>query len=174
MMSFQRRLKDAQAKTSSIPSWRDIHNLALSHATWQWRWYLTFWESKLAALVRQPRYASSAWLISPQVSKAHVSRVQGRTELERMPVLTIEYSDFQDVQLIHDRMNAAKYILNSNTGICERLEERLLGSPETGLFAEELRLQSNRADNLLERTKSGSTLVRQTCRWAVWTENGRR
>jgi hypothetical protein len=81
-----------------------------------------------------------------------------------MPVLTIEYPDFQDVQLIHDRMNAAKYILNSNTGICEILKERLLRSPETDLFAEELRLQSNRADNLLERTKSGSTLVRQT--WA--------
>lgn len=58
-------------------------------------------------------------------------------------------------------MNTAKYILSSNTGICEKVRGRLLGSPETDLFAEELKLQSNRVDNLLERTKSGSTLVRQ-------------
>ncbi|KAF2624272.1 hypothetical protein BU25DRAFT_461444 [Macroventuria anomochaeta] len=142
-MSFQKRLKDAQVKTGSVPSWHDIHNLALSHSTWQWRWYLTSWEAKLAHLI----------------SKAHVSRVEGRTKLEQMPVLTIEYSDFQDVQVIHDRINAAKYILSSNTRICEKVKRELLETPEIDLFVEELRLQSNRVDNLLERTKSGSTLM---------------
>lgn len=92
-----------------------------------------------------------------------MSRVESRTTLEQMPVLTIEYSDFQDVQLINDRMNAAKYILSSNKGICEKVKGRFLGSAETDLFIEELKLQSNRVENMLERTKSGSTLVRQDC-----------
>ncbi|KAH7378819.1 hypothetical protein BKA66DRAFT_466691 [Pyrenochaeta sp. MPI-SDFR-AT-0127] len=143
MMSFQQRLKDARAKTGLLPTWRDIHNLALSHSTWQWRWYLTFWESKLADLI----------------SKAHVSRVEGRRKLEKMPVLTIEYSDFQDVQVIHDRMNASKYILGSNTSICTKAKETLLGSSNVDLFLEELRLQSTRVDNLLERARSGSSLM---------------
>lgn len=78
-----------------------------------------------------------------------------------MPVLTIEYCDFQDVQVIHDRMNAAKYILNSNTVICRKAKGGFLGSAHVSLFLDELTLQSNRVDNLLERTRSGSTLVRQ-------------
>lgn len=76
-----------------------------------------------------------------------------------MPVLTIEYSDFQDVQVIHDRMNAAKYILGSNTSICTKAKDTLLGSPNVDLFLGELKLQSARVDNLLERAKSGSSLV---------------
>jgi len=76
-------------------------------------------------------------------------------------VLTIEYSDFQDVQVIHDRMNAAKYILSSNTRICETFPPLLSGqnSPAIGLLLEELKLQGARVDNLLERTRSGSGLV---------------
>lgn len=103
-----------------------------------------------------------------QISKAHVSRVQGRGRLEHMPVLTIEYSDFQDVQVIHDRINAAKYILSSNSGICRKLQQKLAGSLEIDLFADELKLQSNRVDNLLERTKSGSTLVRPSLSLKRW------
>jgi hypothetical protein len=76
-----------------------------------------------------------------------------------MPVLTIEYSDFQDIQVIHDRMNAAKYILSSNTSICQKAKVKFLGNANVDLFLDELRLQSSRVDNLLERTKSGSTLV---------------
>lgn len=95
----------------------------------------------------------------PQISKAHVSRIQGRTKSEQMPVLTIEYSDFQDVQVIHDRMSAAKYILGANIDICEKVTERLLCSSETNLLVEEMKLQSTRVDNLIERTKSGSVLV---------------
>jgi hypothetical protein len=76
-----------------------------------------------------------------------------------MPVLTIEYSDFQDIQVIHDRMNGAKYILSSNTGICVKAKEKLLGDAPVNLFLEELKLQTTRVENLLERTKSGSSLV---------------
>ena len=76
-----------------------------------------------------------------------------------MPVLTIEYSDFQDVQVIHDRMNAAKYILSSNISICAKTKATLLESSNVNLFMAELELQSTRVDNLLERTKSGSSLV---------------
>jgi hypothetical protein len=103
----------------------------------------------------------TARLMLLQISKAHVSRVEGRTKHEKMPVLTIEYSDFQDVQVIHDRINAAKYILSSNTGVCHKLKELDLGRSTIDLFIDELTLQSNRVSNLLKRTKSGSTLVRQ-------------
>ena len=90
-----------------------------------------------------------------------MSRVEGRRDTESRPVLTIEYSDFQDIQVIHDRMNAAKYILGSNTRICETFPPSLSGedSPRAGLLLEELRLQGARVDNLLERTRSGSGLV---------------
>jgi len=76
-----------------------------------------------------------------------------------MPVVTIEYSDFQDVQVIHDRMNIAKYILSSNVRICERYQGYLYGSPNVDMLLEELKLQGSRVDNLLERTRSGSGLV---------------
>ncbi|OAL46041.1 hypothetical protein IQ07DRAFT_647681 [Pyrenochaeta sp. DS3sAY3a] len=142
-MSFQQRLKNAQLKTGTTPTWQDIHNLALSHCTWQWRWYVTYWEAKLNELI----------------SKAHVSRVEGRDRHEKMPVLTIEYSDFQDVQVIHDRMNAAKYILGSNTSICAEAEDALVGSSDLDLFLGELKLQASRVDNLLERARSGSSLM---------------
>lgn len=62
MLSFQQRLKDAQEKTACSPTWREIHNLALSHSTWQWRWYLTYWESKLTHLVRMAMLAQ-AWIV---------------------------------------------------------------------------------------------------------------
>jgi hypothetical protein len=75
-------------------------------------------------------------------------------------VLTIEYGDFQDVQVIHDRMNAAKYILSSNTMICKKGKTEFLQTAPVALFLDELELQSNRVDHLLERTRSGSTLVR--------------
>jgi hypothetical protein len=88
-----------------------------------------------------------------------VSRVEGRGKSEKMPVLTIEYSDFQDIQVIHDRMNGAKYILSSNVDICMKAKEKLLGDAPVDLFLEELKLQSTRVENLLERTKSGSSLV---------------
>jgi hypothetical protein len=52
-ISFQERMKDARAKSATPLSYQDIHKLALSHSTWQWRWYLTYWELKLAELVRQ-------------------------------------------------------------------------------------------------------------------------
>lgn len=94
-----------------------------------------------------------------QISKAHVSRVEGRDRHEKMPVLTIEYSDFQDVQVIHDRMNAAKYVLGSNTSICTKAKDLLLGSSNLDLFLGELKLQASRVDNLLERARSGSSLV---------------
>ena len=77
-----------------------------------------------------------------------------------MPVVTIGYSDFQDVQVIHDRMNAAKYILSSNALICQKAKEGFLKTQEVDILLDTLKLQSNRVDNLLERTKSGSTLVR--------------
>ncbi|KAF2111930.1 hypothetical protein BDV96DRAFT_580879 [Lophiotrema nucula] len=141
--SFQKRLKDAQVKMGAAPVWRDIHMLALSHATWQWRWYLTYWESKLSQLT----------------SKAHVSRIQGRPKTDVMPVVTIEYSDFQDVQVIHDRMNIAKYIFSSNVRICEKYQGHLYGSPNVDLLLDELKLQGSRVDNLLERTRSGSGLM---------------
>ena len=88
-----------------------------------------------------------------------MSQVEGSRKLEKMPVLTIEYSDFQDIQVIHDRMNGAKYILSSNTGICMKAKEKLLGDAPVDLFLEELELQTIRVENLLERTKSGSSLV---------------
>ncbi|KAF2474441.1 uncharacterized protein BDR25DRAFT_122021 [Lindgomyces ingoldianus] len=143
MISFQQRLKDAQAKTGAAPTWRDIHMLAISHATWQWRWYLSFWETKLSQLV----------------SKAHVSRVEGRKMTEKLPVVTIEYSDFQDVQLIHDRMNMAKYILGSNISICEKLQTQISDVPHVSMLSGELHLQKIRVENLLERTRSGSGLM---------------
>ncbi|KAF1839682.1 hypothetical protein BDW02DRAFT_563735 [Decorospora gaudefroyi] len=143
VVSFQQRLKDARSKTGRQPTWQDLHILALSHSTWQWRWYLTFWESKLTELI----------------SKAHVSQVGGHKILEEMPVLTIEYSDFQDIQVIHDRMNAAKYILGSNVSVCKKAQDKLLGHRNVDVFLEELKLQSSRAGNLLERTRSGSTLM---------------
>jgi hypothetical protein len=49
--SFQKRLKHAQKHCGAVPTPIDIHMLALSHATWQWRWYLAFWESRLNELV---------------------------------------------------------------------------------------------------------------------------
>ena len=79
-----------------------------------------------------------------------------------MPVLTIEYSDFQDVQVIHDRMNAAKYILSSNISICAKTKDKLCEDSNMDLFLEELKLQSTRVDNLLERARSGSGLVWQS------------
>ncbi|KAF2129906.1 hypothetical protein P153DRAFT_385138 [Dothidotthia symphoricarpi CBS 119687] len=142
-MSLQLRLKNAQSRIGHESSSRDVHNLVLSHSTWQWRWYLTFWESKLNDLI----------------TKAHVSRVEGRRKLEKMPVLTIEYSDFQDVQVIHDRMNAAKYILSSNISICSSAKNDVLRSADAGLFMGELALQLSRVDNLLERARSGSSLM---------------
>jgi hypothetical protein len=97
-----------------------------------------------------------------QISKAHVSRVEGRRTVERMPVLTIEYSDFQDVQVINDRMNAARYILSSNIGICSKAKAKVLHGHDVELFLDELKQQSVRVENLLERAKSGSSLVRHS------------
>ncbi|KAF2730345.1 hypothetical protein EJ04DRAFT_567846 [Polyplosphaeria fusca] len=145
MTSFQQRLKDAQIKHKTVPTWRDIHMLALSHATWQWRWYLSFWESQLNQLI----------------SKAHVSRVEGRRKTDKMPVLSIEYSDFQDVQVIHDRMNVAKYVLDSNARICKKYERCFQGTLKLEMLLEELELQGARVDKLLERTRSGSGLMQE-------------
>lgn len=82
-----------------------------------------------------------------------------------MPVLAIEHSDFQDVQVINDRMNAAKYIVGSNVDICSKMKAKLLNDQGTDLFLDEFRLQSRRVESLLERAKSGSSLVRNgsTC-----------
>ncbi len=77
-----------------------------------------------------------------------------------MPVLAIEYSDFQDVQVINDRMNAARYILSSNVGICSKVRAKVLHGHDVELFLDELKQQSTRVENLLERAKSGSSLVR--------------
>lgn len=85
--------------------------------------------------------------------------MEGRRKYEKMPVLTIEYSDFQDVQVIHDRMNAAKYILSSNISICSNAKDGVLESANAGLFIGELTLQLARVENLLERARSGSSLV---------------
>lgn len=76
-----------------------------------------------------------------------------------MPVLIIGYEDFQDVQVIHDRMNAAKYVLSLNTVICKKAKKEFFQTAQIDLFLDELELQSNRVDNLLERARSGSTLV---------------
>jgi homoserine trans-succinylase len=84
-----------------------------------------------------------------------------------MPIVAIEYSDFQDVQVIHDRMNAASYILNSNISICSKARAKISESHDVDLFLDELRLQEMRVKNLLERAKSGSSLVR--CRHTVPT-----
>ena len=168
-ITFQQRLKDAQSKDAALINWQDIHKLALSHSTWQWRWYLTFWELKLAELVRHLCKRSRLELISLQISKAHVSRVKGRTTNERMPVLIIGYEDFQDVQVIHDRMNAAKYVLSLNTVICKKAKKEFFQTAQIDLFLDELELQSNRVDNLLERARSGSTLV-GPCKSTLRTE----
>lgn len=77
-------------------------------------------------------------------------------------MLTIEYNDFQDVQVIHDRMNMAKYILSANVRVCENFQSAIVDA-KVDLLIEELRLQQTRADNLLERTRSGSGLVSDPC-----------
>ncbi|KAF2191181.1 hypothetical protein K469DRAFT_746598 [Zopfia rhizophila CBS 207.26] len=147
--SFQHRLKDARAHTTNPPTWREIHTLAVSYSTWHWRWYLGFWESKLSQLI----------------SKAHLSQVETSREKKHKPVLTIQYSDVQDVQVIYDRMNMVKFILGSNVRICNKLrndfgnESLMEIVSTTDLFREELEMQLIRADNLLERTKSGSALM---------------
>jgi len=143
MGSFQERLRDVKLSLERHLSPRDIHHLALSHSVWQWRWYLTFWEEQLERLI----------------AKAHVSQVRDRAKTEKMPVLTIEHSDFQDVQVINDRMNAAKYIVGSNVDICSKMKAKLLNDQGTDLFLDEFRLQSRRVESLLERAKSGSSLM---------------
>jgi len=143
MGSFQERLRDVKLSLERHLSPRDIHHLALSHSVWQWRWYLTFWEEQLERLI----------------AKAHVSQVRDRAKTEKMPVLAIEHSDFQDVQVINDRMNAAKYIVGSNVDICSKMKAKLLNDQGTDLFLDEFRLQSRRVESLLERAKSGSSLM---------------
>jgi hypothetical protein len=97
-----------------------------------------------------------------QVSKAHVSRVQAHVDTS--PVLNIEYDDFQDIQLIQDRLNAATYMLGLNITICQSVKSASLDIDNAELFLEELRLQSSRVDHLLERAKSSSSLVGHACR----------
>ncbi|KAF2795498.1 hypothetical protein K505DRAFT_360140 [Melanomma pulvis-pyrius CBS 109.77] len=138
MKSFQQRLTDAQAQTGVVAGPEDIHILVLSHSTWQWRWYLSYWEARLARLI----------------SKAHLSQVERPRDSEASATLKIEYGDVQDVQVIHDRMNMAKFILGSNVRICECFHQM-----SVGLFLKELEQQLARADNLLERTKSASGLM---------------
>jgi hypothetical protein len=77
-----------------------------------------------------------------------------------MSVIPLEYSDVQEVQIIQDRMNAAKYILDSNTMICRRAKKELSWNTGIDLLLKELDLQSKRVVNLLERSRSGSMLVR--------------
>lgn len=91
---------------------------------------------------------------STQISKAHLSQVERLRDSEASATLKIEYGDVQDVQVIHDRMNMAKFILGSNIRICECFHEM-----DVGLFLKELKQQLARADNLLERTKSASGLM---------------
>ncbi|ORY06762.1 hypothetical protein BCR34DRAFT_571097 [Clohesyomyces aquaticus] len=135
LLSFQHRLKNARILSSPTPD--DLHMLALSHCTWQFRWYLGYWESKLGDLI----------------SKAHLSEVE-MTKNVRKTTLTIEYGDVQDVQVIHDRMNMAKFVLSSNLNICNSLL-----NDSAALFRAEILMQSSRADNLLERTRSASSLM---------------
>jgi hypothetical protein len=51
VMSLQERLKSAMRNCNQLPDRQDIHNLAFSHSNVGWRWYLSFWESKLNDLV---------------------------------------------------------------------------------------------------------------------------
>jgi hypothetical protein len=56
-------------------------------------------------------------------------------------------------------MNMAKYILSSNARICEQYHNSRLNDSKVELLLEELGLQGARVDNLLERARSGSSLV---------------
>lgn len=68
--------------------------------------------------------------------------------------LTIKYTDVQNVQVIHDRLNMATFILGSNLRIFDSLSDI-----ELDLLRKELNTQSARAHTLLERTKSTSGLM---------------
>ena len=87
-------------------------------------------------------------------------RSHTRLHPQVLPVLTIEYSNFQDVQAINDRMNAARYILSSNVGICSKAKAKVIHGHDVELFLDELKQQSIRVENLLEgkeRIKSSKT-----------------
>ncbi|KAL6707407.1 hypothetical protein ACN47E_004186 [Coniothyrium glycines] len=142
VMSFQQRLKSARCSNVTPPTSYEIQKLALSHSTWGWRWYLSFWESKLSDLI----------------IKAHASQMDSKDDVATQPLVTIDYTDFQTIQVIHDRMNAVKYVLESNLNICSKVEDSEASSEDLKLFAQELQLQYSRVSSLLERTSSGSSL----------------
>jgi hypothetical protein len=49
--------------------------------------------------------------------KAHASQMDGKPSALGLPVLTIDYTDFQNIQVIHDRLNGAKYERSMETSI---------------------------------------------------------
>lgn len=78
---------------------------------------------------------------------------------EKLPVVMVDYNDFQDVQVIHDRLIMAKYILSSNIQIGEKIHLSLPSNSTANMLLDELRAQLIRVGRLSERTRNGSGLV---------------
>jgi hypothetical protein len=92
--------------------------------------------------------------------KAHASQMDGKPSALGLPVLTIDYTDFQNIQVIHDRLNGAKYVLQLNLSSISRKRLKEHGNQYLVPAAQELQLQCSRVNHLLERASSASNLVR--------------
>ena len=89
-----------------------------------------------------------------KITKAHLSQAENSRTADASSKLKIEYGDVQEVQVIHEKMNMAKFIIGSNLRICENFPELNIE-----VCSKELQQQSTRVDTILQRTKSASALM---------------
>ncbi|KAH8655059.1 hypothetical protein BGZ60DRAFT_546694 [Tricladium varicosporioides] len=126
--SFQQRLKDAMTISGHLPTWRDIHTLSASCSATPWRRFIGDMESRLAQLK----------------TKAHLSTVIDKTSDTR-PSLKIEFTDTQDIQVIHDKLHRVNYILESNLRVFNVISR--LMSPSLAVRSQQPSTQSPVCDS---------------------------
>ncbi|OJD40786.1 magnesium transport protein transmembrane region [Diplodia corticola] len=95
--SSRQRLLRTKAETTLLPTWADVHTLAASRASAQWRAYLNELEEKLEFLK----------------SKAHNSDTLNGVE-KADSFTFLQYTDVQDLEVLHDKTLRIIHILTTN------------------------------------------------------------
>ncbi|KAL9078394.1 MAG: hypothetical protein Q9157_002689 [Trypethelium eluteriae] len=108
--SFQQRWRQATQDEKTKPGAGDLHTLLMSCASSKWNLFVNGLEDQF----------------EPLKTKTHLSRVQPSKE-NSFPDL--HYDDFQDVQVMRDRLHRLSHLLESNLVICQKIARKALGKP---------------------------------------------
>ncbi|KAF2230727.1 hypothetical protein EV356DRAFT_323727 [Viridothelium virens] len=108
--AFQQRWRQATQDEKTKPGAGDLHTLLMSCASSKWNLFVNGLEDQF----------------EPLKTKTHLSRVQPSKE-NSFPDL--HYDDFQDVQVMRDRLHRLSHLLESNLAICQKIARKALGKP---------------------------------------------